>query len=103
MLQEAKLRLAAAKVPRMEYLRAQVTWWVADRRVRDADNLGPLEKRLFDAIVRAGVIADDRPELMDKPRGRIRHIGDAAALGEAPVTRPCFVLTITRLAEAPDA
>ena len=96
-----ELRILTAKVPHMDYLRAQVTWWVNDRRIRDADNLGPIEKRMFDAIVRAGLIADDHPGLMDKPRGRIRHIGDAG--DEAPVTHACFVLTITRLHEAPDA
>ena len=96
-----ELRILTAKVPPMEYLRAQVTWWVSDRRIRDADNLGPIEKRMFDAIVRAGIIADDRPELMDKPRGRIRHIGDAG--DAAPVTRAGFVLSIAHLSEAPDA
>lgn len=88
-----------AKIPPLGRCRAQLTWWVPDNRTRDADNLAELEKRLFDGLVDAGVVVDDRPQLMEKPRGLIRHLNDAAGL----VTEPCFTLTVTRLAleEAP--
>lgn len=95
-----ELRVRNARIPRAGRIRAQVTWWVETRGVRDPDNLARLEKRLFDAIVRAGVVADDRPELMEKPRAEIRHIPSTP---DAPVTRACFTLTITRLAEVDDA
>ncbi|MGX9348126.1 hypothetical protein [Microbacterium sp. KNMS] len=85
-----------AKVPALGRCRAELTWWVPDRIVRDPDNLARLEKRLFDAIVRAGVVPDDRPDLMDKPRARIRPIADSDGL----VSRKGFTLTITRLEEA---
>jgi hypothetical protein len=81
-----------AKVPALGRCRAQLTWWVGLNRVRDPDNLARLEKRLFDAIVLAGVVDDDRPELMDKPRAVIRRVADAGGL----VSRPGFTLTITR-------
>lgn len=95
----AVLRIRNAGIPRVGRVRAQVTWWVETRGVRDPDNLARLEKRLFDAIVRAGVVADDRPELMEKPRAEIRHIPSTP---DAPVSRAGFTLTITRLAEVDD-
>lgn len=85
-----------AKIPALGRCSAQVTWWVSTNRVRDVDNLADLEKRLFDAIVIAGIVEDDRPELMDKPRAVIRHIRDS----EGMLTGPGFTLTITRLVEA---
>lgn len=84
---------ALAEIPPLGRCRAQLTWWVKDARTRDADNLAEFEKRLFDGLVDAGVVADDKPALMEKPRGEIRHLRDAAGL----VTAPCFTLTITRL------
>ncbi|WP_221585581.1 hypothetical protein [Microbacterium sp. G2-8] len=86
----------AARIPEMDRCRALVTWWVATKHVRDPDNLGRLEKRMFDGLVRAEVVEDDRPELMVKPRGEIRHIPSTP---EAPVTTPCFTLTVTRLTQ----
>ncbi|MGN6693889.1 MAG: hypothetical protein ACTHN0_06895, partial [Aquihabitans sp.] len=74
----------------------QLTWWVKDNRTRDADNLAEFEKRLFDGLVDAGVVDDDKPELMDKPRGVIRHIREADGL----ITEPCFTLTVTRIGPA---
>lgn len=82
-----------AGIPALGRCRAQLTWWVKDHITRDPDNLAEFEKRLFDGLVDAGVVADDKPQLMDKPRGLIRHLGDADGL----VTAPCFTLTITRL------
>lgn len=82
-----------AKIPPLGRCRVQLTWWVPDNRTRDADNLAEFEKRLFDGLVDAGVVTDDKPALMDKLRGDIRHIREADGL----VTEPCFTLTITRL------
>ena len=84
-----------AGIPPMGRCTAQITWWVSSSRVRDPDNLADLEKRLFDALVDAGVVADDRPELMVKPRALIRHIADSDGL----LTMPCFTLTVTRTEE----
>lgn len=90
----AQYRIRAAGIPLLGRVRAQLTWWAPDRRVRDADNLAQLEKPLFDALVREGVVADDRPELMDKPRAIIRHHSESEGL----VTGSGFVLTVTKLA-----
>lgn len=89
----ATYAIRAARIPALGRCSAQVTWWVEDHRIRDVDNLGQLEKRLFDAIVNAGVVADDRPELMTKPRADIRQATDSQGL----ITRTGFTLTITRL------
>lgn len=90
---EATTMIGFARIPRLERCSAQVTWWFTATRVRDEDNLADLEKRLFDAIVRAGVIEDDRPELMTKPRAVIRHIRESDGM----LTTPAFTLTIRRL------
>lgn len=84
-----------AGIPPLGRIRAQLTWWIETNRTRDPDNLAQLEKPLFDALVDAGIVTDDRPALMDKPRATIRHIHDSAGL----VTEPGFTLTITRLEE----
>lgn len=95
-VREAALYTARfAKIPPLGRCTAQLTWWVDTIRVRDVDNLADLEKRLFDALVLAGVVDDDRPELMDKPRAVIRPVADSNGL----VTAACFTLTVTRLEE----
>lgn len=86
-------RARAAGIPPLGRIRAQLTWWVATQRTRDPDNLAQLEKPIFDGLVDAGIVTDDRPQLMDKPRATIRHITDSAGL----VTEPGFTLTITQL------
>lgn len=93
----ARYRIRSAGIPPLGRCRAQLTWWVTLNRVRDVDNLAQLEKPLFDALVREGVVADDRPELMDKPRAVIRNVW---AEGEGLVTGSGFVLTVTRIQEA---
>lgn len=80
-----------SQIPAAEHVTAQLTWWVTDRRIRDPDNLAQLEKPLFDALVTAGIVPDDRPELMTKPRALIRQVADSDGL----VTTTGFTLTIT--------
>jgi Holliday junction resolvase RusA-like endonuclease len=46
-----------AKVPPKVRLRCNVTIWLAHNRMPDKDNL---EKGVLDALVRAGIIADDK-------------------------------------------
>lgn len=82
-----------AKIPPLGRCRVLLTWWVALDRVRDPDNLGQLEKRLFDGLVDAGVVVDDKPELMTKDRAVIRKVADS----EGIVTEPCFTLRIERI------
>jgi hypothetical protein len=85
-----------ARIPALGRIRAQVTWWVTSTaKTRDPDNLALLEKPMFDALVDAGIVTDDRPDLMDKPRAVIRPIADSAGL----ITAPGFTLTITRLGD----
>lgn len=90
---EALRRALAARMPEMGKCRAQLTWWVNTNRKRDVDNLALFEKPLFDALVMAGIVRDDTPDLMDKPRPRIRHVDESAGL----VSKPGFTLHITRL------
>lgn len=84
-----------ADIPPLGRIRAQLTWWVSTTRTRDPDNLAQLEKPIFDGLVDAGLVTDDRPELMDKPRAVIRHVDESAGL----VSEPGFTLTITQLEE----
>lgn len=91
----SRVRARAAGIPALGRIRAQLTWWVATNRTRDPDNLAQLEKPIFDGLVDAGIVTDDRPALMDKPRATIRHVDESAGL----VTEPGFTLTITRLGD----
>ncbi|WP_367147190.1 hypothetical protein AB0870_08210 [Microbacterium proteolyticum] len=54
---------------------------------------GLLEKPLFDGLVRAGVVEDDSPEFMTKPRAQIVHVRDSEGL----VRGACFVLRVCQL------
>lgn len=81
----------SAHIPALGRCTAQVTQWVAVNRVRDTDNLARLEKAMFDGLVDARVVRDDRPEYMDKIRPVIRRISESDGL----VTAPCFTLTVT--------
>lgn len=96
---QVQQRVMLARVPRMQRCGVLVTWWVNTATVRDPDNLARLEKRMFDAIVRAGVVADDRPALMVKPRAQIL---DLRTEPRRWVTKPCFTLTIVRLDDIAD-
>lgn len=83
----------SAGIPLLGRCRAQVTWWVAINRTRDTDNLARLEKPMYDGLVDACVVPDDRPAFMEKPRPVIQHLSEAGGL----VTVPCFTLTVTRV------
>jgi hypothetical protein len=91
-----------AGIPELDRVSVQLTWWVKDHRTRDADNLAPLEKPMFDGLATARrdlasarIVPDDSPRHMEKPRAQILVIRDHP---NAPVTEPGFVLTITALA-----
>ena len=95
-VKDQALKLAIyARIPEMSRCRAQLTWWVATSHKRDVDNLGLFEKPIYDALVLAGVVRDDTPEYMDKPRPVIRHLRDAGGL----LSEPGFTLHVTRLVE----
>ena len=83
----------AARIPLLGRCRTQLTWWVNDNRTRDPDNLAPFEKPIYDGLVDARVVPDDKPAFMDKPRPLIRRVTEADGL----ITEPCFTLHITRL------
>lgn len=100
--EEVVWRARAARIPRMDRVSVHLVWWVASRHVRDTDNLGELEKVIFDALATrradlpsARIVSDDSPEFMDKPRAQIRHLSLATPADQ--VTGPGFVITITRL------
>lgn len=61
-------------VPALGKCRVQLTWYVNDKKRRDADNLWPLLKALCDGLVDAGVVEDDTPEFMDKPQPQITFV-----------------------------
>lgn len=90
---QVRYTIRTARIPPLGRCESLVTWWVPDNRVRDTDNLAQLEKRMFDALVLERVVADDKPALMSKPRGRIHHLDDANGL----VTTPGFTLHVNRL------
>jgi hypothetical protein len=85
----------AAKIPECARVEAQLVWWIDVNRRRDVDNLAGLEKPMFDGLVVAGVVRDDTPDLMSKPRAEIRNVRDSDGL----VTKPGFTLHVRRLAE----
>lgn len=91
--QQAHSMIAHARIPHLGRCTAKVTQWYTLNRVRDVDNLADLEKRLFDALVDAGVVDDDRPELMTKDRAEIKHIRDSGDM----LTGAGFTLTVTRI------
>lgn len=82
-----------AQIPPLGRIEVQLTQWIKLRRTRDLDNFGLLEKPLFDALVKARIVEDDRPELMVKPRAQIRHVDDS----EGILHQPCFTLRIAQL------
>lgn len=60
-------------IPPLGRCRVELTWVVADRRRRDADNIQPTLKAICDGLVDAGIVTDDTPDLMQKPEVTIRH------------------------------
>ncbi|MFF8187703.1 hypothetical protein ACF044_10645 [Microbacterium sp. NPDC016588] len=82
-----------AEIPPLGRIEAQLTHYVDIARTRDTDNYGLLEKPLFDGLVRAGVVEDDSPEFMTKPRAHIVHVRDSEGL----VRGACFVLRVCQL------
>lgn len=61
-----------AKIPTMAQCRVELTWFVADKRRRDVDNLAWTLKPLCDALAGTRpwdhrIVEDDTPEFMDKP------------------------------------
>lgn len=93
---EVRLRASylarSARIPLLGSCRVQLTWWFKTDRVRDPDNLARLEKPMYDGLVDARVVPDDRPRFMEKPRPVIRHLREANGL----VTEPCFTLAVLR-------
>ena len=70
---QTKVMALAAGLAGLGRCRVTLTWYVADRRRRDADNVVPTLKAMCDGLVDAGVVTDDTPELMDKLMPRIAY------------------------------
>lgn len=95
-VKDQALKLATyARIPKMARCEAQLIWWVQTNTKRDVDNLALFEKPLFDALVLAGVVHDDTPEYMTKPRAEIRKVTDSNGL----VSTAGFTLHVRRLEE----
>lgn len=58
--------LLANRFPALARCEVTLTWYVNDRRRRDADNLFPTLKAACDGLVDAGIVSDDTPDLMIK-------------------------------------
>ena len=58
---------AASRIPALGKCRLTLTWFVVDKRRRDAINICATFKPLADGIVDAGVVFDDAPAYMDTP------------------------------------
>jgi hypothetical protein len=89
-------KVRQAKVPALERIRVDVTWMVTTRHHRDADNLAPFLKAIYDGIgsnrgISARIVEDDTPDLMQKPEATIEHL---------PGGEPHFVVRITDLGSA---
>jgi Holliday junction resolvase RusA-like endonuclease len=76
----AKVRAEAAEVFAQdrpaERVEVTLTWFVKDKRRRDADNLVPTLKALCDGLVDAGIVPDDTPEYMVKHMPVIKYNPD---------------------------
>lgn len=73
-LREATASLARhAGIPPLGRCEVSLTWYVKDRRRRDADNIVPTLKAMCDGLVDAGVVVDDTPDLMVKHMPRIEY------------------------------
>lgn len=62
----ASARYLARRIPELGRCEVALTWFVTDRRRRDADNVVPTLKAMCDGLVDAGIVADDTPEYMTK-------------------------------------
>lgn len=92
----AKVR--AERIPTMQRLQVGIVQYVADRRVRDADNAWPLLKACADALasnrgVSAHLVPDDSDAYCTKLAPRIEY---------APTVTPHFALTVTDISNRPD-
>jgi len=101
-----------AGIPPLGRARAGLIWFVLTSNRRDVDNLAPLEKVMFDAMVRAGLVPDDTPDLLEKLRPQIVTVDrmthreawmelritrwDGAATQPAPTTTGYVQSTITK-------
>jgi hypothetical protein len=92
---EVMLRVRSLRLGELPACTVQVVWVVGDRRKRDADNIFPLCKAIYDGIgsdrgTSARLVADDDPQHMRKDAPAIRYVADSQAH---------FVVIITELEE----
>jgi crossover junction endodeoxyribonuclease RusA len=59
-------RFYARDIPPLGKCSVGLTWYVTDKRRRDADNVVPTLKAMCDGLVDALVVVDDTPDLMTK-------------------------------------
>jgi len=71
----------ARRIPELGRCEVTLTWFVTDRRRRDADNVVPTLKAMCDELVALGVVRDDTPQYMVKHMPIIQpveHTGEFA-------------------------
>lgn len=64
----------ARRIPHLGRCEVTLTWFVTDRRRRDADNVVPTLKAMCDELVAQGVVHDDTPQFMVKHMPIIEYI-----------------------------
>ena len=95
--QEVMVKVREQNVPALNRIRIDITWWVTDRRRRDADNAMPFAKAIYDGIAAdkgtsARIVDDDNPLYVEKVMPRIEYL---------PGGEPHFSVTITDLGDEP--
>lgn len=69
--------LLARRIPALGSCEVTLTWFVIDRRKRDAENPVPTLKAMCDGLVDQGVVVDDTPQYMVKHMPIIQWIDKA--------------------------
>jgi hypothetical protein len=93
--EEVMLRVRSLRLGELPACAVQVVWVVGDHHKRDADNIYPLCKAIYDGIgsdrgTSARLVTDDDPQHMRKDAPAIRYVADSPAH---------FVVIITELDE----
>lgn len=85
-------RETRAALPLTVPVEIELVWSVPDNRVRDATGPSPTLKAVEDGLVRAGVLVDDRHQMVPRSACRIEVTGAYGMRVEIrPLTRPSIL------------
>jgi crossover junction endodeoxyribonuclease RusA len=73
---EVMTKVRALRIPALDRIRIDITWWVTDKRRRDVDNTMPFAKAIYDGVAAdkgtsARIVDDDNPLFVEKVMPRI--------------------------------